>query len=762
MRLKIGMARECEHNSCVCAVCWTNSEEVISCGDDHQLFFWNMTSFEAQQTIQFSEEIFPTTIEIVSQAHASESVSNTFVITSTNGKIYFFNRNGRFEKAVNAHNGAVLCGKWSYDYSSYLTCGEDGYVKMWSRNGMLRSNIAQSSSSVYSVAWSSDNSQIIYCSREYCFIKPLKSQANTSKWKAHDGVVLCLDWSRNTDLIISGGEDCKYKVWDSYGRQLYSSSSHGYPVTSLSWNKDGDLFAVGSYNLLRLCDKAGWSHSLDKLSTQSILNISWSPDSTQLIGACSNGHIVHAHIVERRVMWKNLEATQTRKKFIDVRDVVSDVGQEKLETKDRITKIALGFHHLVVATTKQCYIFSSDNWNTPIINDLKEYSVTLILLCEQYFLLVDGSLVQIWTYEGRVQCILKIPNNIQGDSLNAATTALSNDTVALRDRIDRSLLRFYETINGQNAGDGDFKHSTDIIEITLEQHKTCMEQHLAFIDKTNSCYLLKISTYGRTERLRKLGTTIIAIRFNDSTNMLSGLQEDRLIIWGYPVMAFVDKELLSKTIIERELENLGKSASLITYFGNHVSIRRSDAALIPCAVPPFALALWRYTTASKWDQALKLCRHIQKEYLWGMLAGMAISARNMEIAEVANAALNEVEKVFYIHKIQTTTDKNLKSSLIALFVNDVNGADSTMIRSGHVFEAIMFNVSMFRWKRALELAVHYKQHIDTVIGYRQRYLRAINRTETDKEFLKQLAEVEVDWNHIQDHIRANSSVKSSY
>lgn len=32
------------------------------------------------------------------------------------------------------------------------------------------------------------------------------------KWKAHDGVVLCVDWSCNSNLIITGGEDCKYKV----------------------------------------------------------------------------------------------------------------------------------------------------------------------------------------------------------------------------------------------------------------------------------------------------------------------------------------------------------------------------------------------------------------------------------------------------------------------------------------------------------------------------------------------------------------------
>ena len=47
------------------------------------------------------------------------------------------------------------------------------------------------------------------------------------------------------------------QVWDSYGRLLYSSSPHDYPVTSLAWAPDGEVFAVGSFNTLRLCDKTG-------------------------------------------------------------------------------------------------------------------------------------------------------------------------------------------------------------------------------------------------------------------------------------------------------------------------------------------------------------------------------------------------------------------------------------------------------------------------------------------------------------------------
>uniref|UniRef100_A0A1I7XJL4 Transposase n=1 Tax=Heterorhabditis bacteriophora TaxID=37862 RepID=A0A1I7XJL4_HETBA len=59
---------------------------------------------------------------------------------------------------------------------------------------------------------------------------------------------------------------------------------------------------------------------------------------------------------------------------------------------------------------------------------------------------------------------------------------------------------------------------------------------------------------------------------------------------------------------------------------------------------------------------------------------------------------------------------------------------------------------MFRWSRALELAVKHKTHIETVIGYRQKYLDQIGKKETDPKFLKHMGEVEIDWNHIRETI----------
>lgn len=84
------------------------------------------------------------------------------------------------------------------------------------------------------------------------------------QWKAHDGLVLKVDWNHTNNLILSCGEDCKYKVFDTYGRLLFASAPYDYVITSVAWSPNGDYFAVGAYDMLRLCDKTGWTYSFHK------------------------------------------------------------------------------------------------------------------------------------------------------------------------------------------------------------------------------------------------------------------------------------------------------------------------------------------------------------------------------------------------------------------------------------------------------------------------------------------------------------------
>ena len=52
-------------------------------------------------------------------------------------------------------------------------------------------------------------------------------------------------------------------------------------------------------------------------------------------------------------------------------------------------QVSLSHGHLVVVTTSQCYVYTTRNWNTPTIFDLKEGSVSLVVQTSRQFLIVE-------------------------------------------------------------------------------------------------------------------------------------------------------------------------------------------------------------------------------------------------------------------------------------------------------------------------------------------------------------------------------------
>jgi len=74
--------------------------------------------------------------------------------------------------------------------------------------------------------------------------------------------------------------------------------------------------------------------------------------------------------------------TVTGRKSISIQNVSNDAW-EKLEFPDRVIKVSLGYSHLVAVTSSQCHIYTTKNWNTPVIFDLREGSVCMVLLAER-------------------------------------------------------------------------------------------------------------------------------------------------------------------------------------------------------------------------------------------------------------------------------------------------------------------------------------------------------------------------------------------
>ncbi|XP_043347818.1 intraflagellar transport protein 80 homolog isoform X3 [Dermochelys coriacea] len=689
MRLKTSHLKEPKHKELVSCVGWTTADELYSCSDDHHIMKWNLLTCETTQVVKLPNDIYPIDLHWFPKniGGKKQSQAESFVLTSSDGKFHLISKIGRVEKSVEAHCGAVLAGRWNYEGTALVTVGEDGQIKIWSKSGMLRSTLAQQGTPVYSVAWGPDSEKVLYTSGKQLIIKPLQPNAKVLQWKAHDGVILKLDWNSVNDLILSAGEDCKYKVWDSYGRLLYSSQPHDYPITSVAWAPDGELFAVGSFHTLRLCDKTG------------------------------------------------------------VRNVIND-AVDLLEFRDRVIKACLNYGHLVVSTSLQCYVFSTKNWNTPLIFDLKEGTVSLILQAERHFLLIDGGGIYLYSYEGRLISSPKYPG-MRTDVLNAQTVSLSNDTLAIKDKADEKVIYLFEALSGKPLGDGKpLIHKTEITEIALDQKGITNERKIVFIDKNRDLYITSVKRFGKEQKIIKIGAMAHTLAWNDTSNILCGLQDARFTVWYYPNTVYVDKDLLPKTLYEKDASEFSKNPQIVCFVGNQVTIRRADGSLIHLNISPYPAILHEYVSSSKWEDAVRLCRFVKDQTMWACLAAMAVANKDMTTAEIAYASIGDIDKVQYINSIKELPSKESRMAHILLFSGNIQDAEMLLLQAGLIYQAIQVNINLYNWDRALELAVKHKTHVDTVLGYRQKFLEDFGKKETNKRFLQYAEGLEVDWDKI--------------
>ncbi|KAJ3125807.1 Intraflagellar transport protein 80 [Nowakowskiella sp. JEL0407] len=210
MKLKLFTPSSNKHDDIVACVGWIGNNELFSCGDDKKILKWNS---DAETLGQLSTSLFDSAKPTMSAANlVSESAkglvgavsaqssiyitniqwfpippgkgqttAEMFAAAGTDGKFYFCLKNGRVEKAVDAHRGAVLGIKWNYEGSAILSAGEDGSAKIWSRSGMLRTSLIQLGYPIYAIAWSPDNDQILLTNGKNLIIKPLQPSMKSTQ-----------------------------------------------------------------------------------------------------------------------------------------------------------------------------------------------------------------------------------------------------------------------------------------------------------------------------------------------------------------------------------------------------------------------------------------------------------------------------------------------------------------------------------------------------------------------------------------------------
>lgn len=186
----------------------------------------------------------------------------------------------------------------------------------------------------------------------------------------------------------------------------------------------------------------------------------------------------------------------------------------------------------------------------------------------------------------------------------------------------------------------------------------------------------------------------------------------------------------------------------MSFVGNQVTVRRADGSLVHISISPYPAILHEYVSSSKWEDAVRLCRFVKEQSLWACLAAMAVANRDMVTAEIAYAAVGEIDKVRYINAMKDLPSRESKMAHILMFSGNIQEAETILLQAGLVYQAIQININLYNWERALELAVKYKTHVDTVLAYRQKFLETFGKQETNKRYLQYAEGLQIDWEKI--------------
>ncbi len=87
---------------------------------------------------------------------------------------------------------------------------------------------------------------------------------------------------------------------------------------------------------------------------------------------------------------------------------------------------------------------------------------------------------------------------------------------------------------------------------------------------------------------------------------------------------------------------------------------------------------------------------------------------------------------------------------MTLFKRQPDEAERILLQASPplIYRAIKMNINLYRWNRALDIALKFKTHIDTVMAYRQQYLDEFDKKENIQRFQQYASQVTVDWQDI--------------
>jgi WD40 repeat protein len=201
-------------------------------------------------------------------------------------------------------SGAVTDATYTLDRQSILTAGQDGTAKLWSAaDGLLRTTFAHGAP-VRAVV--SAPGGVVVTSGDDGNVKAWTS-AGRLLWTAQHGSPVAALAVAKDGTIASGAADGTVRLWRARdGAPLYALRGHTGAITSLAFDRAGDVLASGSVDHTARIWNVSTGALVHRLTGHQfgVTSVAFSPDGKLLVTASVDGDAWLWHVATGRVFKK--------------------------------------------------------------------------------------------------------------------------------------------------------------------------------------------------------------------------------------------------------------------------------------------------------------------------------------------------------------------------------------------------------------------------------------------------------------------------
>lgn len=250
-----------------------------------------------------------------SRSDSSSSAEQTFQEQNTfnfftvgaDGIIRLWNQAGNILNQWRGSQTAIYSVDVSSNGQTLLTLGEDTAIRLWDIMGQSIANLKGHEGFVSSATFSSDSSQLLSTGNDGAV--RLWELEKEQHWSGQHQRMWTIDWQKMGNIIATGGQDGKVRLWTGNGTLKTSFEAHPRGVNFVKFHPEQKLLGtVGEDNSVNLWSLAGKKIHHISLPIKRIYALAFVADKS-LVGIASEDGMLRLWDYRRQTM-RSLKVTQ--------------------------------------------------------------------------------------------------------------------------------------------------------------------------------------------------------------------------------------------------------------------------------------------------------------------------------------------------------------------------------------------------------------------------------------------------------------------